>query len=472
MYKILLVDDESWVIESLKDFVEWEQYGFEVIGQASNGFDALDFIRDHRPDVVFTDIRMPEMSGLELIQRGKSLSLPVHYVVISGYAEFAYAQKAMSHGAVAYCLKPYDETEMIGVLVKLKKMLAQQSSSSDSYLIQLLEDQAPDFQVKLEDALKQNGIHAWQAQGLVAVVTLGAAEPSGMPQGVIKLRLGKSKTAFLMPRVKMEEHKLKWLTAMPQGVDGIGISDAIHELGQVGQAIEQADVLAYQTFIATRSGVFFPQTKDDRSLNVAVKELGDAIRDKDSEAVKAAFERLKVMFEEGSLSIEHAFQVYNMTVSFLFNLGKSESMLYSFDQLTQHFDHIYEMLERLNAMTIEYLKHANAAPLESKNQTVNSILDYVRQHFRKDISLQELSEKFHMNPSYISQLFKKEVGENFTSYLSGLRIAYSCELLDSSDSPINEIAEQAGYQDYFYFTRTFKKATGQTPTQYRNRHQE
>jgi two-component system response regulator YesN len=89
MYKVLLVDDEPWVIESIKGKVDWEQHGFVVAGQALNGFEALERIAEAEPDVVFTDIRMPGISGLELIQKAKERKRNIHFIIISGYAEFA-----------------------------------------------------------------------------------------------------------------------------------------------------------------------------------------------------------------------------------------------------------------------------------------------------------------------------------------------------------------------------------------------
>ncbi|WP_409343047.1 helix-turn-helix transcriptional regulator [Paenibacillus sp. MBLB4367] len=96
-------------------------------------------------------------------------------------------------------------------------------------------------------------------------------------------------------------------------------------------------------------------------------------------------------------------------------------------------------------------------------------MHYANLHFREDLSLRGLAESHFMNPSYISQLFRKETGDTFTGYIAKLRIGSACELLDKEELPVGEIAERCGFHDYFYFTRLFKKVTGQTPTQYRNR---
>jgi two-component system response regulator YesN len=93
----------------------------------------------------------------------------------------------------------------------------------------------------------------------------------------------------------------------------------------------------------------------------------------------------------------------------------------------------------------------------------------VNKNFSDDIAIRQISQIFFINPSYLSQLFKKEVGETFTKYLMKLRIQYSCELLKDTSLNISEIAEKSGYADYFYFARVFKKVTGDTPSQFRSK---
>lgn len=263
-YKVMLVDDEGWVIESLKANVDWQAYGFEVVGTAYNGAEALRLMEADMPDLVMTDVRMPVMSGLDLIKKGGEMSPRVEFVVVSGYAEFAYAQKALKYGAMAYCLKPFEEQEIVGILEQFKRK-----------------------------------------QGRPERPEPGMDDPRGEPP----------------PRQADDEERQK-------------------------------------------------------KENIA------------EEAGKDVFQ---------------------------------------------------------------------------------SILQYIRNHYTEDISIQSLSQRFYMNPNYLSQLFKKEVQMNFTPYVTKLRMDYACRLLDSTNLMVGEIGERSGYADYFYFTRTFKKTVGMTPTQYRER---
>jgi|GEM_PF-403581 len=496
MRKVLLVDDESWVIESLKDLVQWEAHGYEVVAQANSGADALEAMRLHRPDVVFTDIRMPEINGLELIRRGKAMPSPAQFVVVSGYAEFAYAQKALAYGAVAYCLKPFDEIEIVGVLAKLNKMFAAAASASedaDDYtLLHLLEESAGGRERRSEDGgpdvrertqaeseasgserlleqLARRGLTDWEGEGVAAVVAVGSGEPSGLDGRAVRVKIGTLKTAYLLRYGQAEAAAGRWAEQFPPGLAGIGVSARIGNPAELKGAIDAADVLAHQFFVTGSPGVFLPHPQQQQDLNEQMLRMSEAIGGKDLKEVGRVFERLVGLFEAGGLSIRHAFQVYNMTLSFLFKLGQTENMLYSYEQLTPAFSNVRDMLAGLGNLAASHLGQPDALPhpVETKNQTFNAILQHVTTHFREEMSLQALSEQFFMNPSYISQLFKKEVGETFTAYVARLRIAHACELLEQDGLSVQEVAERIGYLDYFYFARLFKKTTGKTPTQYR-----
>ena len=106
MYKVLIVDDEPWVVKSLQMAIDWTAFGFEVIGSASNGKEALVRIEELVPNLVITDIRMPVMGGLELMEHALGRWPLLQFVIISGHAEFEYARKAIDYGAAGYCLNP------------------------------------------------------------------------------------------------------------------------------------------------------------------------------------------------------------------------------------------------------------------------------------------------------------------------------------------------------------------------------
>ncbi|MDR0596301.1 MAG: response regulator [Clostridiales Family XIII bacterium] len=130
--KVIIADDELKVAKLIKALIDWDALGMELCGIARNGNEALDLIREHRPDVVITDIRMPGLGGIELIERSKELAPSLEFVIISGYRHFNYAHSAMKYGVVDYLLKPIDKDELRMTLEKLKeKITARESAVSE-----------------------------------------------------------------------------------------------------------------------------------------------------------------------------------------------------------------------------------------------------------------------------------------------------------------------------------------------------
>lgn len=120
MLKVLLVDDEPFIIQGLKVIIDWENEGFEIAGMVSNGKEALQFLENENVDLVIADIRMPEMTGLELLETlRKDKKSDVYFVILSGYADFSYAQQAMQNDCTDYILKPVDKEMLLKVLNKV-----------------------------------------------------------------------------------------------------------------------------------------------------------------------------------------------------------------------------------------------------------------------------------------------------------------------------------------------------------------
>ena len=133
MYKVLLVDDEKTILEGISKIVDWEAQGAALSGTARNGLEAFDFISNHRPDIVISDIRMPGLDGIELIQRSHESFPFIKWIFLSGYSEFAYAQKAMRYGVKHYLLKPCNENTIADALSEIVREL-QDFEKQDRYL--------------------------------------------------------------------------------------------------------------------------------------------------------------------------------------------------------------------------------------------------------------------------------------------------------------------------------------------------
>lgn len=134
MYTAVIVDDERLALIDLKSTLSWDEFGFELIGEFTKPLEAIESIRENRPDVVFTDIKMPKLSGLQLMNIVKEFHPECLFVVISGYDEFDYAQKSMRSGAIDYCLKPLGKNEANTVLLRIKQELDKSGQRADPIL--------------------------------------------------------------------------------------------------------------------------------------------------------------------------------------------------------------------------------------------------------------------------------------------------------------------------------------------------
>ncbi|MFD0960559.1 response regulator [Paenibacillus chungangensis] len=472
--KVLLVDDEAWVVESLKASVDWGRLGFEVAGTALSGQEALAMMDSIRPDVVFTDIRMPGMSGLELIKRGGELHAHTRFIVVSGYAEFAYAQKALAYGALAYCLKPFDEDEIVSILGRIKKGRETKRPTEESALHLYLEDPGVEHGSRLLEEWMACGIlseSGLEVGAIVCTTAPGAELASHAQERSHYVKIGKNKYVIIVPWEQLEEMIERESVQLSADLKGIGVSGKVTELGMLRKAIESASHLSDGYFMTGRSAVYRQHAASPyESFKESLKQLDQAIRSADVAAAGRTFDALALQFREHRYTVQHALQLYNIVYSFMYRYraDAADNMLYSHDLLLSHYGNAGEMLQELRQFVSKNILEApEYSSAESGNETFRNILHYVNWHFLEELSIQSLSRMFYTSPSYISQLFKKEVGETFTSYIAKLRIGYACELLADTELMVGEIAEKAGYADYFYFTKIFKKIIGKTPSQFR-----
>lgn len=472
MYKVLIVDDELLVINSLKNRISWKDYGFEIVGDARNGITAYEKILQLRPDIVFTDIRMAGMNGLELIQKVNELSLNIQFVVISGYAEFAYAQKALNYGALGFCLKPFDENEIAGILKKARTVLDNIRSSHETELLTLLEDNSTEGQTLKSEIFKTLGFECNGKNGFQVVVFTGTTGLN-LPEELkyIKFKIGSVKNAYIIEYNPVAHESKYYTEKIAQNIRCIGISKIHYSFNTLSEAIDEASIAASQFFITGTKCLYEYSDYCLEKFDQTVKELGDALIARNIASIEKILDLIGTYFQDGTCTVKHALKVYNM---FLYLFGseytdKYENSLETYEQLTNLFCSVQEMLSYLKELLIESknVGHYTTAADEG-NDTYKRILKYINLNYCNDISVQSIASKFMVNPNYISQLFKKEKGETFTEYLTGLRVKHACEMLKTNDLPVYEIAEKAGYNDYFHFAKVFKRVTGKTPTAYRD----
>lgn len=473
MDKVFLVDDEEWIVENLKISVDWGKYGFEIAGSADNGLDAYRKIMEIKPQLVFTDIRMAGMNGLELIKRVSEHLGHVTFIVISGFAEFAYAQKALNNGAFSYLLKPIDENEIIQLLVKLNGKKKEHETEDNFYETLLLSGENSSTRKSLVN-------NRFMAAGLdldrgIWVIVSAGRERLSLP-GVshkIVFQTGVDRTAYFIQETSGILSSQILPEPLPDWVWGIGISNVFSRGDLILDRIDEAAIAAFHYFIDPLSKVNYYSNISGSSM--AAEEFFMAVqkqlKDGNLSELEAILGKAPAHFEKGGMNVLHAFHLYNLLYFYL--QGKMEysplSHITGFERLVLRYGDVKRLLEGLKE-AMQKAKIHGAGGIHTynlKNETAGAIIKYLNSNFANDISLTEVSDKLNINPGYASQLLKKEIGKNYLEYLTTLRIENACKLLKTTDLNVNQIAEKSGYDDFLYFRKIFKKSTGHTPSEYR-----
>lgn len=469
LYQVILVDDEKMILNSLALGFDWNSNGFEVVATSTNSAEALRMIEFIRPDVVFTDIRMPGMSGIELMKKVHQDFPQIQFVVISGYSEFDYAREALTVGALAYCLKPLEDDEIEVALGRAKKILDAKKLVMQSAFSKMMELRNEENTLTFLRSLS-SGINP--DSRMYIAVCCGDASPllvGNVCFSAVSLSeqcnmyLITSNCVYLrsisFQRMLLNAASQKQLLSFAFAEVASPVHFFMHDFEFLLQA-------ALSHFINPDNFTFGQVVPAPLADNSTVHEQLLA-----STHQNRCMEVLKLLGElpgKCTLSVFDALQIHNLCNDLLVRTNSNYTSVVISDvfQLVEHYRTFEDMIRYLS----RYLqRNQDAVNLDMvHNKTFRDILEYISQHFTQPISLQELCRDYCINPSYLSQLFKKELGVTFTTYITHLRIEHAKELLSTTNLRISEISERVGYDYYFNFTKLFKKETGLTPKQYRD----
>jgi len=483
MYKVLIVDDEEWTLKALRLIVDWSRFDMVIAGEADNGADAARLYRQIRPDLVVSDIRMPGLNGIELLERIRREDKRSVVVFISAHSDFAYAQQALSMGASDYLLKPITQAGMEQMLARVRERLQEEDqvrSKLKNYdAIQLLDELAgaetptPQLRRKLAQAgfspdegrIRCIAIRTESRTISVDVVT-AEIEDWFSNAACLMTATGAGNWVLLIqfaPAAKGRPFSLWKRIVKRCKSEGatIGISEDCDDWSSFREAYRQARAMAKQSFVVGRIGIYRYRAPSSLVQELAYRVQGAKQPSQLEELIARISETSKFRW-----NLEVLTKFYNMANAQFDKLVNPQESFVPIgeEELMETFSDGPDVFRYLKSRFVREAADPGKTP---SHRTVQRIVDEIREHYDSKITLSGMAEKYHINLSYLSLLFKQETGKTFLQYLLEVRMDKAVEFLKAGELTTYEICERVGYDDYFYFIKQFKKAKKTTPGEYR-----
>lgn len=498
MYKVLIVDDKSLIRKGIISSINWEESGVKLAGEAENGRLALAMIKNEEPDILITDIRMPDMDGLELLKSISGLERQIVKIVISGYDDFEYAQKAIKYGSIDYIMKPIDPAELNESLKKACSILDHTklpAQTSEQLIRDIFQKAIKGIDFNLHEyktLFDKFGFD--RCLYCVSILKNGRELLNDVPlhlSGIMLCTIEESKDINALVWFANSESMVKeaFESAVYRLIRGIltgsGAEDVFSGIGSVEYGLEQLSNSYKMAYEAALHGIFtgsgkivgFQMLGNKKPLEIKLQEYESELvihltSGNSKEVVKVidrlfervagcsdiSFESIKLLFRNLCyILLKLNADINNEINDFLEKLSLPGYLLKysSISDLIQIIHNFYFFTAQ------KYLDDAGG-----RNSAVSKVRDYIDRNYSRDIGLNELSSVFHINASYLTRIFKQEEGDGINAYITKVRIENAKRILESGRVNIEKLAEAVGYEDSTYFFKVFKKITGMTPREY------
>ena len=522
MMDVVIIDDEIWVTRMLEKLIRWEDFGFRVAGVYHDGREGLAGIRELKPQLVLTDIRMPGIMGLDIMREMSESGDGPMFIIISGYNDFEYARTALDYGALGYLLKPIDQAELGKYVGKAAELQLQKQAEQQKE--KRLQSSMGEMMEKLR---KQTFLNLFEGTGeaaesvsslntllrlsfcrgeyMIVGVFIDSAELEQEINGwitraiwqvnlpadcyeMLTLTLNQEVILVLnyaqgeIPKIEQSLTEMfgEVLSSRPACGVTMGIGEAVREIGGLQCSYRRMREMQMARLVHGPNRVYNSRTEPHTAQNeqqmlypnfeISLKQAFDSGQiDTLSKLVSAAVDRFMAKAQRHP-------ELLMRGINQMLLLFESSAPLTE-DKRRRLFADKRRMLAcagsigQIKQMLGDFAAELTALRAESENNmagpAVQKALAYIESAYMQDISLSEVAEKVNLNPNYFCEVFKRETGENFKKYLIAKRIGSAKEMLRNPAYKFSEISELVGYNDTKNFGKSFKKLVGVTPGEYR-----
>lgn len=509
METLLIADDEKNIRDGLKCILDWESLGFTLCGEAANGEEALSAILKNTPSLVLLDIRMPKLTGIDIIRIAREQGYKGRFIILSGYSDFSYAQAAIRYGVEYYLTKPIDEDELLDAINTIKESLEQEHRKSDNIAL---------YREKAKDVILQELITGtWKRDGRTGLSSADFQSmelTSDIYQVVIYERFGslpEHKNCNFADLLNItnsgnhsfehfeEENKnvilLKGSFALkrfeeflnqeenPADLFFLTYGRPVKNLDEIYLSYEEASTLIKRRFFCIQGQNTLgydelpavtshsSQISDDK-LHEYCDTLTDYLQTNNRKQIAATFFSL----EEYLNNVDSSLESVRLFLTDLFlRLKENINKIYNSSRISfpsnsaviDHIDHCNYLYEIIFYLSEQVKSVMDSNDNSSRDSVLDDILYYIDNNYQNNIKLETIAPLFGYNSAYLGKLFTKAIGENFNSYVDHRRIEHSKKLLEQNNIKVYEVSEQVGYKNVDYFHKKFKKYVGISPAEYR-----
>ncbi len=520
MYKVLIADDEKIIRMGLCSIIDWNAEGFEIIGLAANGSEALQVIEQSNPDVVMIDIRMPKLHGLDAIREARAAGFTGRVIVLSGYSDFEYAQTAINYGVLSYLTKPVDKEQLLSVIRKIRQELdekARAEESRDEFFNKTRKSLLRGFfteELSLNDAeqrvlgLTHSGYQVLFYEkydqntedisySLADILRVANADE----QEIETVQIDDSQVLLLKghhPIERLSQLLEKYENELPpeknSPLDQLFIAcgsvvkhvseiprsyhEALHMMSRRFFCDENQHSMLYDESIEAESEEAPDLSSEERQelKQRIITEYSDRLvnniqvfnRNKTAETLQ----QLRTMLYNAPLSIEDE---KNLSVDIYLKIKEKLLLLYSQSEIPfqanssvlQYIMNSCYLHEILRFFSEQFDMIMTSIGYSSRDSIIDDVIYYIDHNFQTNITLENIAPLFGYNSSYLGKIFSKKMGMNFNAYLDHVRTEKAKEILTTSKAQVYKVAEMVGYKNVDYFHIKFKKHTGCSPAEYR-----
>jgi two-component system response regulator YesN len=533
MYRVMIVDDEPIIRRGIRNSIAWNEHEMEIVGEAANGQEALDIADRLQPDIVIADICMPEIDGLEMSERLLMKYPDIKIIILTGYDEFEYAQRACKLGVVDYVLKPTDADDLLAVLENTKKSINSEQNSRikmkeleqqlqkhmpvirENYLVRLItgvqtlqelddnqrvlniQDRCGIFQVAVLDydsTLEDSSFtgHVEMLHFAVKNICKEMIDEQNLGWTFYNA-LGQITILFYFQEEKEEPARLifdlmdkiqQMINKTLKAAFSIGIGRGYERIKNIKRSYEEAKEALEYRFITGENSILFI---DDVQAGCHEPKWNDLLKIEKEILVNISKEKEDIIL----LLLDRFFEqiksqpaitplwakakcyelVSNLYLAFN-DLAAQERRLEKTPDELYHDIHQSVSLSSAFALVENFVREILTIISQARNNRTRKLIEmgkeYIQQHFNEEISVADIAGHLYVTPNYFSRIFKKETGEGCIEYINRVRMEEAKKLLKSTLYLTYEIGNMVGFKDANYFSLAFKKYTGMSPTEYRD----